>query len=188
MKTLADNYASRGSASSKVVRRSRSWMSLVSLLFLTGFLLFHVGQVTPLTWVWPGTEDLFDVRWTDHDDWHKYVRAPPSRTVYPKAVLDGYTTGNVSNPDALLSGDGSLSLSRSKDDDKVPSLVFDFGQNLAGVVSIDFLDSVNGSEGYPGLRLAYSETLQFLSDRSDFSRSDNVSYTGEIYWRLGGSH
>lgn len=108
-------------------------------------------------------------------DWHKYVRSPATPIVKPKTVLSSNITGDVTAPNGLLNGTGpSTVLSRKRIDDKVPSLVIDFGQNVVGTVSIHFAGSTNSSEGYPGLKLAFSETQQFLTNASDFTRSDNM--------------
>lgn len=54
-------------------------------------------------------------------------------------------------------------------DDDVPRVVVDFGKVVVGYPHITF---ASASAGSPGIRLAFSETLQFLTDRSDFTRSD----------------
>lgn len=56
-------------------------------------------------------------------------------------------------------------------DTGVPSIVLDFGTNIVGYLQISF---GGASNNMPGIRLAFSETLTFLTDISDFSRSDNV--------------
>lgn len=106
--------------------------------------------------------------------WHKYVRAPSSAAVTPKGVVSGSVTGGVSNPSGLVDGSGATVLSRLHSSDPIPSLVVDFGQNLAGYLNITLKGSSNSSNALPGLRLAFSETLQYLTDRSDFTRSDNA--------------
>jgi len=108
------------------------------------------------------------------DSWHKYVRAPSSATVQPKSIVSASVTGSVSNPTGLINGDGPTILSRRHSSDDVPCLVVDFGQNLAGYLNIKLKGSSNSSRALPGLRLAFSETLQYLTDRSDFTRSDNA--------------
>ncbi|KAJ5991291.1 hypothetical protein N7499_011949 [Penicillium canescens] len=107
--------------------------------------------------------------------WHKYVRSPSTSIVKPKSILAANITGNVSNPNGFLEGnDAPTILSRKPDDLHVPSIVVDFGQNVVGIVSIDFAQSTNSSQGLPGLKLAFSETQQFLTNTSDFTRSDNL--------------
>lgn len=54
----------------------------------------------------------------------------------------------------------------------IPTVVVDFGQNVVGTLSINF---AGASANAPGIRLAFSETLEYLTDVSDFTRSDNVS-------------
>lgn len=111
--------------------------------------------------------------------WHKYVRAPSSATVTPKGIVSGSVTGGVSNPSGLVDGSGATVLRRLHSSDPVPSLVVDFGQNLAGYLNITLKGSSNSSDALPGLRLAFSETLQYLTDRSDFTRSDNAD-SGDV--------
>lgn len=110
------------------------------------------------------------------DFWHKYVRSPSDSLLKPQSILSANTTGNVTNPDGLLGGNGSPTiLTRNEGDTSVPSLVVDFGQNAVGIVSITFAGSSNSSKGLPGLKLAFSETQQYLTNVSDFTRSDNMA-------------
>lgn len=107
--------------------------------------------------------------------WHKYVRQSSGNLIKPLRVISQYTKGNVSNPSGLINGRKPTILTRTRKSNKPPSIVVDFGLNTVGIVLIDFAGSSNYSSGRPGIRLAFSETLQFLSDVSDFSRSYNVS-------------
>ncbi|KAB5570178.1 alpha-L-rhamnosidase A [Coniochaeta sp. 2T2.1] len=108
------------------------------------------------------------------NNWHKYVRAPSSETVTPKGIVSGSSTDGVSNPSGIVTGDGVTVLSRLHSSDPVPALIVDFGLNVAGYLNIKLKGSSNSSSALPGLRLAFSETLQYLTDRSDFTRSDNA--------------
>jgi hypothetical protein len=56
------------------------------------------------------------------------------------------------------------------DDPPVPSITVDFGKVVAGYPVVRF---AGASAGSPGVRLAFSETTQYLTDVSDFSRSYN---------------
>ena len=56
------------------------------------------------------------------------------------------------------------------DDPPIPSVTVDFGKVVAGYPVIHF---AGASSGNPGVRLAFSETTQYLTDVSDFSRSYN---------------
>lgn len=100
--------------------------------------------------------------------WHKYVRAPASRDIHPKKVFN--ITGNVQNPNTLVSGRGVATFERKKTSDPIPALTLDFGQNIVGYPQIAF---VGASNNHPGLRLTFSETTEYLTNVSDFTRSDN---------------
>ncbi|KAI0016949.1 glycoside hydrolase family 78 protein [Xylariomycetidae sp. FL0641] len=111
-------------------------------------------------------------------NWQQYVRGPSNSVVQPHAILGNYTQGDVSNPEGLLGANvnGTATVLRRGLGQGNTSLVLDFGQNVVGQLVVDFAGSVNGSEavGFPGLKLVFSETLQYLGDRSDFTRSDNA--------------
>lgn len=59
-----------------------------------------------------------------------------------------------------------------------PSVVVDFGQPVVGFLSISF---AGASSNNTGIRLAFSESMEYLTDVSDFSRSYNVSGLPFIY-------
>lgn len=114
---------------------------------------------------------------SDSPSWQKYVRAPSSDVIAPQGIVT--TSGNVTNPNALLQQDGQVTtLTRARGSNTIPSITVDFGQNTAGYLSINFAGASGGTP--PGIRLAFSETLEYLSDISDFSRSDNVSIIPNI--------
>ena len=100
--------------------------------------------------------------------WHKYVRAPSSKTVGPSAIL--HTHGSISNAQALVNDNGITTLKRPSTDDPVPSVTLDFGQNIVGFVRLHF---AGASHNHPGIRLTFSETKEYLTNQSDFTRSDN---------------
>lgn len=110
--------------------------------------------------------------------WHKYVKAPDGNPITPVLWVADYTSGNITNPDGLV-GHGTTILTRSDPDEDVPSIVVDFGQNYAGILTVNFDGAEPSSQAgssttsLPGITLAFSETLEFLTDRSDFTRSDN---------------
>ncbi|KAK2022151.1 Six-hairpin glycosidase [Colletotrichum zoysiae] len=121
--------------------------------------------------------------------WYRYVRASESRTIQPVGVVSDLTRGSVTNPPGLVKGDGGPTiLYRPTEQDEIPSVTVDFGQNTVGILSISFAGSSTSAlpgevknaetdrgvnDERPGIRLAFSETLQFLSNVSDFSRSYN---------------
>lgn len=104
-------------------------------------------------------------------DWHKYVRSPDSSIVKPATIISQNTTGDVSSPEGLLDGSGPTVLNRDSHDDVVPQVVIDFGLNVVGLPIIHFEGSKSIEEGVPGLRLAFSEVLESLTDKSDYTRS-----------------
>ncbi|KAI1781508.1 hypothetical protein F4818DRAFT_451545 [Hypoxylon cercidicola] len=112
--------------------------------------------------------------------WHRYIRAPANSTVKPKAVLDEYTSGEVVNAESLVTGGNTTLLIRSGAGAAIPTVVLDFGQNVVGLLEIDFASSTNASDGFPGLKLSFSESLEFLGNRSDFTRSDNAGQGGDV--------
>jgi len=120
-------------------------------------------------------------------DWQKYIRSPKTNIIHPVGILSDFTRGNVTNPTGLVTGDGPTVFTRTAPSnisrtlrtnptDATPVIVVDFGQNVAGYLSIKFAGASNSTPGLPGIRLAFSETIQYgyLTNFSDFSRSDNV--------------
>jgi hypothetical protein len=61
-----------------------------------------------------------------------------------------------------------------------PAVVVDFGKPVVGFLSISFAGASNNR---PGIRLAFSEMTEYLTDVSDFTRSYNVSLTIDVYIR-----
>ncbi|KUJ09723.1 Six-hairpin glycosidase [Mollisia scopiformis] len=152
-------------------------MCLLNLLLhsFIGLIFIQVARADPSSYQWQDslTSDAAP-------DWQKYVRSPPNQIVRPVAVLTNYTQGNVTNPNGLLTGKGATTFTRTNisagtEKDVLPTIVVDFGQNIVGYLSIKFggASSFNDTPGLPGIRLAFSETLQYLTNVSDFSRSYN---------------
>ncbi|KAF2796060.1 glycoside hydrolase family 78 protein [Melanomma pulvis-pyrius CBS 109.77] len=100
--------------------------------------------------------------------WHQYVRAPNTTMVSPSRIIT--TENNVTNAEALLSTDSSFAILSRELEDSSPSITIDFGLNIVGFPIFTFAGASSNS---PGIRVAFSETMQFLGDRSDFTRSDN---------------
>jgi hypothetical protein len=115
----------------------------------------------------------------DDNDWQQYIKGPPNKIVFPKSVVQSSVSGNISNPSALIDRASSTVLSRLDGQDSTPSLVIDFGQVYAGYLNLELQGSTSSTTSLPGLRLAFSETLQFLTDKSDFTRSDNAD-SGDV--------
>lgn len=105
--------------------------------------------------------------------WHKFIRGPQTRTIKPVSVVPNTITGNVVHAEEMVRGHGIMTMSnlKKKKKDVIPSVVLDFGSNVVGYLSISFVAASNNT---PGIRLAFSETMQFLTDSCDFTRSQNV--------------
>jgi hypothetical protein len=154
---------------------------MLSSALLVDVLLLALSRVSPIA-ATPAPEAATQHR-RQTVDWQKYVRAPSSTTVSPVSIVSSYTEGSVTNPKGLLSPGGDPTvLTRpvpaSGATDVVPQIVVDFGQNIVGYLSINFAGASSDTTGLPGIRLAFSETIQYgyLTTVSDFSRSDNVSF------------
>ncbi|KAI3400644.1 hypothetical protein diail_2356 [Diaporthe ilicicola] len=149
---------------------------LPNLTHFNTFIL--VWLFTALTTATPADQETRGDPPEDESTWQRYVRGPFSNTISPARLLDKYTSGNVSNAQGIITG-GITTLTRGGPDQDIPSLVLDFGWNYAGILNIDFAGAEAAGQGLarttslPGITLAFSETLQFLTNRSDFTRSDN---------------
>lgn len=153
------------------------FLSTILVQSFLSFILLQPTNAAPSSYQWQ--QSLSN---SASPDWQKYVRSPSTYTVRPAAVLTNYTQGNVTNPQGLLTGRGATTFTRTNvsagtEKDVPPTIVVDFGQNTVGVLSIKFggASSFNDTPGLPGIRLAFSETLEFLTNVSDFSRSYNVT-------------
>lgn len=151
-----------------------TWSSFCTLLVFTRL---TVGD--------PASEEGMGARQVDSTSWQRYVRAPSSDTIFPVSVLKAYSQGSITNPDGIINGEGVTTLTRKTSGDELPSIVLDFGQNHVGILSIHFAGSETFSEpgqdsntssstALPGISLAFSESLEYLTNRSDFTRSDNL--------------
>ncbi|KAL1877478.1 hypothetical protein Daus18300_002465 [Diaporthe australafricana] len=154
-----------------------SFVGCLPNLTLSTILIF-AWLFTALTTAMPADQDIAGNPPDDKNSWWKYVRGPFSNNISPARLLDKYTSGNVSNAQGLVKG-GITTLTRDGPNEDIPSLVLDFGRNYAGILTIDFAgakpsgQSLANTTSLPGITLAFSETLQFLTNRSDFTRSDN---------------
>lgn len=193
-KDYHDVYNTKEDGVSATIQKPRSSSKFreIAIMFLKGFLLLQClivlfYRIHPTTAAPPplprAPEQLSDL---PNDNWQKYVRAPPDQNIKPAKIVS--FKGNVKNPDGLLTGEGTT-LTRKilaagnttaagrPIVEAPPEIVVDFGQNYPGFLSIKFGGATNSTPGFPGIRLAFSETLQYLSNVSDFSRSDNVITT-----------
>lgn len=104
--------------------------------------------------------------------WQRFIQSPDSDIVNPRRIISGNTTGDVTNPDGLIDGSGVAILTRASENSTAPSILVDFGLNVVGLLNIHFEGSDSLEDGkLPGLRLAFSETLEGLGETSDYTRS-----------------
>ncbi|WP_371605997.1 hypothetical protein OG725_05310 [Streptomyces sp. NBC_01213] len=99
-------------------------------------------------------------------DWQHYVRGPAQSVVRPVAVLSSF--GDVTGEEALLTRTGSVVLTMEHGGSE-PSVVMDYGQNVAGVPWIE----VASSTGKPTLLVSYSESATWTDADGDFEGSHN---------------
>ncbi|TVY25830.1 hypothetical protein LHYA1_G006177 [Lachnellula hyalina] len=157
---------------------SSAWKKLVLLLSLVAIMwrstLFLVSFWGYIAQCYPATSSSYQgtLGLERPDDWERYVQSPARNIVSPVAIVSNYTQGNITNVDSLLTGQGVTTLTRN-DGDTIPTIVVDFGRNVVGFLSIQFGGAYNSTPGIPSIRLAFSETLEYLTNVSDFSRSDN---------------
>jgi hypothetical protein len=119
---------------------------------------------------------LDDDPWTGKE-WQKYIRSPESDVVEPEKIISENTTGDVTNPEGLIDGSKVTVLKRGSANSTAPSVLVDFGINVVGLLNIHFEGSESPSDdAVPGLSLAFSETLEGLTDASDYTRSYRAVY------------
>ena len=94
--------------------------------------------------------------------WDAFNLAPTTRTLAPVSVYQ--TSGNVSNPNNLLSGNATrLTGSGSR-------ITLDFGKEVGGFISLTFAGASDTSES---VGLAYSESSNYVGTNSDDSNGSN---------------
>ncbi|KAF1968819.1 Six-hairpin glycosidase [Bimuria novae-zelandiae CBS 107.79] len=91
----------------------------------------------------------------------EYILAPTSRILFPVSVHS--SNGSVSNPESLTSSSGS---SVFEDD---AATAYDFGKNIAGLVSVN-VGSVSDSNQYIGV--TFSESSLWISNKSCDATAD----------------
>lgn len=103
--------------------------------------------------------------------WQSNIYAPSSRTVSPQSILSAQN-GQVISPfsgSAKLSGNGS-------------QLVFDFGKEVGGLVTLQYSSTGPGNIG-----LAFTEGKNWIGEWSDSSNGGFVGPDGAIYASFNGS-
>lgn len=99
--------------------------------------------------------------------WEKNIYAPSSRTVNPKRVL------SVSAPTESIKYDQSIPLALSGNGS---SVVFDFGVEVGGIVTLNYTSSDEGILG-----LAFTESKKWVGEWSDSSNGAFKGPDGALY-------
>ena len=93
--------------------------------------------------------------------WEPYVEAPQAVEVRPLRVVT--TTGEVTNPNALLAGGSGQTTLTYPSGGTAPTLVLDYGRDVGGYVNF----TVASAPGPTTLQASYSEALYNLSPSGD---------------------
>lgn len=100
----------------------------------------------------------------------EYILAPDSRTVYPYSVYQ--VNGTVSHADSLVGSAGGSATFRG-----VSSVTFDYGKNIAGVVSV--IVGLSSSTGAV-LGLTYTESNLWINGEASDATAD--AGLDEVLW------
>jgi hypothetical protein len=98
--------------------------------------------------------------------WENYIYSPSSRTVKPRSILKGDTDSDYAT--TKLTGNGSL-------------VVFDFGQEVGGIVTVQYT-----STGIGALGLAFTEAKNWIGEWSDSSNGAFEGPDGALYANITG--
>ncbi len=107
-------------------------------------------------------------QWPVNADWQQYVPGPSSDDV--KAVAITRAHGGVTNPEALLTGEGTATLTMEAGGPSAV-IVLDYGQNQGGFPYLN-VSSVSGS---PSVRISTSEALPGLNSSASTSLAIDAS-------------
>ncbi|KAK6065206.1 bacterial alpha-L-rhamnosidase domain-containing protein [Seiridium cupressi] len=100
-------------------------------------------------------------------EWDENIFAPPSRTVHPSAYLEG--SGRQMD----------VPLNALRLDVSQPSVVVDFGLEVGGIITLDYV--VASVEGSNAVGLAFSEAKDFIGPNSDSTTGNYARPDGALY-------
>ncbi|CAI6340208.1 unnamed protein product [Periconia digitata] len=104
--------------------------------------------------------------------YNEYILAPRTRTLYPVSVHS--SNGSVSNPESLTSPSGSTVFEGDA------ATAYDFGKNIAGVVSLE-IGSISGEVGEIGV--TFSESSLWVSNQSSDATADS-GYDETLWFKI----
>jgi len=106
--------------------------------------------------------------WPSNPDWQSYVPGPSSDDVHAAAITRSH--GDVTNPEALLGGGGTTTLTMEEGGPEAV-IVLDYGQEVGGTPYLN-ISNVSGS---PSVRISTSEALPFLNSGGNTSLALDAS-------------
>ncbi|KAF4635740.1 hypothetical protein G7Y89_g2358 [Cudoniella acicularis] len=140
-------------------------MFLAAIIITLGVLMSHKGTVAAAG-CWRTTACTGPSSQSFPGVWDEYNYSPPSRTVSPVKILSSNLSPVSNYPGtATLKGNGS-------------TLIFDFGEEVAGIVTVTYSAKGSGSLG-----LAFSEARNWTGQASDSSNGVFIP-DGAIYGNI----
>ncbi|RHZ45704.1 putative alpha-L-rhamnosidase A [Aspergillus thermomutatus] len=94
--------------------------------------------------------------------YEEYILAPATRELVPDRVY--HVNGSISNPSALTNGKGGRATFHS-----VSSITYDFGRNIAGIVSLD-ISQVSSEDAFIGV--TFSESRLWINNEACDATAD----------------
>jgi hypothetical protein len=102
-------------------------------------------------------------------EWESNIFAPSSRTVSPSAIRDAASGVQINIwPTAL-----------ALDSEEQSSVVFDFGREIGGIITLDY--TVSAVTGNSALGLAFTEAWNYVGSQSDNTTGDFSKADGALY-------
>ena len=137
-------------------------MLLIGIFIALGVLLTRSSEAAQSCWRNTVCTGPAEPAFPGH--WESYNYSPISRTVRPSRTLDLPDTGSFSNfpGQAQLNGNGS-------------QLIFDFGKEVGGIVTVSY-----SASGSASLGLAFTEAKNWTGENSD-SSNGNFHTDGALY-------
>lgn len=131
------------------------------------FVLFSLARTCLAQSCWRDVECTGPSSAAFSGPWDNNTFAPSSRTVQPKSVL--------TLPDGAFMADYGANITLNKTS---PALVFDFGMEVGGLVSVDYTAAGNTTTQ---LGLAFTEAKNHIGTESDSSRGGSGDIDGALY-------
>jgi hypothetical protein len=144
------------------MRSSRTAMAIAAVAALTGALATTGVAAAPAAPVKTAGNPWRDSSYTPSpNQWQPYVLAPTGRQVTPVAASADPRGGSITgNPNAVLNGKGSVTLTSTGDRTTSPLLTVDFGKEVGGKIQVHVTGT---SPTPPQLHVCFSESLRYMA-------------------------